>query len=115
MVIKINENRKIKKEYSGNEGTQNENNISELEFIIPEIYSEFTKKIVFITKTENFSKNINAQNKYIIDTDVSQYKKIYCYVWLTDNINLIDFRTEIFELNFNENLEESEEIDEYNS
>lgn len=118
MIIKVYENRKIKKEYFGNEGSQNENNVTEIEFILPEQYENFTKKIVFITKIENFSKNINSQNKYIIDTDVSQYRKIYCYVWLRNSTNNIDFRSELFEMNFNNNLKESEEIeeiDEHNS
>lgn len=116
MIIRVYENRKIRKEYVGKEGTQYENNVSEIQFIIPEIYSNFTKKIVFITKTENFSENINAENKYIIKDNVSQYRKIYCYVWLTKEKE--DFRSELFEMNFNCNLEESEEIsniDEYNS
>ena len=113
MLIKVNKDRTIEKQYSGKEGSQNENNISYLEFSLPEEYFDFDKKMVFITKTENFTKNINSENKYIIDDDVSKYKKILCYIWLKKEN--IDFRSKIFQLNFYNNLEESEEIDEYNS
>lgn len=116
MIIQINEDRTIKKQYLGNEGSQNENKVSEIEFIIPQQYSNFTKKIVFMSENGNFTKDIDSENKYIIDNDVSKFRKILCYVWLTQDDR--DFRSELFDMNFYCNLGESEEIgdlNEYNS
>jgi len=113
MTILVNENRTIKKLYEGKEGSQNEENVSVLEFIIPERYVDFTKKLVFISKTENFTKNL-TNDSYTIDTNVSQYKRIDCYLFMVDTDAKEEFRSEVFELRFNEN-QESEEEYEYNS
>ena len=113
MTIEIKEDRSIRKLYFGKEGTQNEDNITALTFIIPEKYSDFVKKLVFISKEGNFTKDFNNYS-YIIDTDVSQYKRIGCYLMMTDNNTKEEFRSKVFELKFYEN-EESEGEYEYNS
>ena len=113
MTIVVNEDRTIRKLYSGKEGSQNEDNVTTLSFIIPERYSNFVKKLVFISKENNFTKTLD-NNNYTIDTDVSQYKRIECYLMMTDDNTKEEFRTEVFELKFYES-EESEEEYEYNS
>lgn len=113
MTIIINEDRSVKKMYFGKEGTQNEENVSTLQFVIPEKYSEFDKKLVFISKIDNFTKNL-INNEYTIDTDVSQYKRIECYLMMTDSEAKEEFRSEVFELKFYES-QESEGEYEYNS
>lgn len=113
MTIIINEDRTIKKLYEGKEGSQNEENVTTLEFVIPERYTDFSKKLVFITKTENFTKELE-NNSYTIDTDVSQYKRIECYLFMVDTVAKEEFRSKVFELKFNEN-QESEGEYEYNS
>ncbi|MBQ6631952.1 MAG: hypothetical protein IJH55_07610 [Romboutsia sp.] len=113
MTIEVKEDRSIKKLYSGKEGTQNEDNITTLVFIIPEKYSNFDKKLVFISKENNFTKDL-INNSYTIDTDVSQYKRIECYLMMTDNNTKEEFRSKVFELKFYES-QESEGEYEYNS
>ena len=113
MTIEVNEDRSIRKLYSGKEGTQNEENVTTLNFIIPEKYLNFEKKLVFISKDDNFTKDL-INNNYTIDTDVSQYKRIECYLMMTDDNTKEEFRSKVFELKFYES-EESEEEYEYNS
>ena len=111
MVITVYKNRKIKKEYEGNEGSQNENKVSELEFIIPEEYSSFDKDIVFITIDGNFSKEI-VNDSYVLENDITQYGKMKAYVWCHNSETEEDFRSEMFDINLFKNENSTEQIPE---
>lgn len=118
MKIKVNENRKVyilQDEESTIEkiGTQNENNVTELQIEVPEKYQEFNMKIVFITDNGAFW-DIVENNTYKITKAITRYKKVKFYIWLTKDED--DFRSEEKELIFNNNTGigyklEQEEID----
>ncbi len=99
MNITVSKNRKIEKNYSENEGTQNENKITVLSFTFPQEYSSFTKKIVFITEDGNFFDYIE-NDEYVIKNNVTAYRKVKSYVWLSNTNTNEDFRSELFDLNF---------------
>lgn len=114
MNIKVSESRKIyidtDKETSG---TQNENNVTELQIEVPEKYQEFNMKIVFITNNGAFW-DIVENNTYKITKAITKYKSVRFYIWLTKEEE--DFRSEEKELTFNNNVGigyklEQEEID----
>ena len=109
MNIIIYANRKVEKQYDENEGSQNENGVSELEFTLPEEYSELTPKIVFIAKDDVISKNIIG-NRYVIESDITQYEKLKAYVCLMSTETKEDFRSEVFDITFNYNENADGEI-----
>lgn len=120
MKLKIYKNRTTYKDYSFNEGTQNENNSTILEFEFEEGIEYSNKRIVFLTEDGNLWDLINEDNTYKIKNSITKYKKVKAYIWLTDE-NDNDFRSELFDLDFydNENpddLQPSEEqIDGFNT
>lgn len=105
MKIVINQNRKVNKinEYN----TQNENKVTELTLELPEEYSNWNKRIVFITDDGNFWDYIQG-NTYLIKKNVTQYERVQFYIWLTNGEQ--DFRSEIGELSFNKNIEADDQI-----
>ena len=107
MEINVFEDRKVK--IKGIEGTQNENNIQQLEINVPEEYKEFNKKIVFITK-DGIVWDFIEENTYTIRKNISKYRYVSFYIWLTKDDN--DFRSETNILNFNSNKDASNEISE---
>ncbi|MBQ6631953.1 MAG: hypothetical protein IJH55_07615 [Romboutsia sp.] len=109
MNITVNEDRTVIKEYEENEGSQNENKITELNFSLPSIYSDFTPKIVFITEDGNYTDYIE-DNRYILKNNVTRYRKVKAYVWLTESTENKDFRSELFQLEFNYNEDPSDYI-----
>ena len=109
MNITVNEDRTVQKEYDENEGSQNENRITELSFTLPAIYSDFVHKIVFITEDGNYTDYIE-NNTYILKNNVTKYRKVKSYVWLTETSTNKDFRSELFELEFNYNEDPSDYI-----
>lgn len=100
MNIKIFLDRHIEKDYFFSEGTQNENNITNLTFDIPEKYKDYEKKIVFITDDGNFWDYI-LDDKYIVKNNITIYNEVKAYVWLTYEND--DFRSKEFTLKFYEN------------
>lgn len=110
MNITVNENRTVEKKYTDNEGSQNENRITELTFTLPAIYDDFTHKIVFITEDGNYTDYIENDDTYILKNNVTKYRKVKSYVWLTDSVNNKDFRSELFDLEFNYNEDPSDYI-----
>ncbi len=111
MKVKVNENRKVY--ILEAEGTQNENNVTELQIEVPEKYQEFNMKIVFITDNGAFW-DIVENNTYKITKAITRYKKVKFYIWLTKDED--DFRSEEKEIIFNNNTGigyklEQEEID----
>lgn len=105
MKLLINQNRKLNKisEYN----TQNENKVTELTLELPEEYSNWNKRIVFITDEGVFWDYIQ-DNTYLIKKNVTQYERVQFYIWLTNGEQ--DFRSEIGELSFNKNIEADDQI-----
>lgn len=118
MNIKIFIDRHIEKDYFNNEGTQNENYATILNFEIPEELNNYNKRIVFITENGNHW-DLIKDNQYIIPLSIAKYKKVQAYLWFTKDD--IDFRTKLFELsfNYNENADDiipsEEELDGFNT
>ena len=88
-------------------GTQNENNVTELEIEVPQEYENWNKRIVFITPDGNKWDLING-NIYKLKNNITKYQEVYCYIWLTKNSeseeeSIDDFRSETFRLFFNKN------------
>lgn len=104
MNITILDNRDVLINSSDNLGTQNENNASVLNFSFPESLVNANKKIVFITDDGNYW-DLITNNSYKITNAVTKYKNVSAYVWLVDTENDIDFRSKIWNINFNLNRE----------
>ena len=88
-------------------GTQNENNVTELEIQVPEKYQDWNKRIVFITPDGN-KWDLITGNVYKLKNNITKYQEVYCYIWLTKNSeaeeeSIDDFRSETFRLFFNKN------------
>ena len=109
MNITVKEDRTVEKKYEANEGSQNENRITELTFTLPEAYASFVHKIVFITEDGNYTDYIE-DGTYILKNNVTKYRKVKSYVWLTETSTNKDFRSELFELEFNYNEDPSDYI-----
>lgn len=89
-------------------GTQNENNVTTLEIEVPEKYEHWNKRIVFITDDGNLW-DIIVDNTYIIKNNITKYKEVEAYIWLTENADaekesVSDFRSQIFKLSFFDNV-----------
>lgn len=107
MKVKVQEDRKV---YCINTaGTQNENNITELEIVVPEQYQDFNKKIVFIT-ADGVVWDIIENNTYKITNAIAKHKSVKFYIWLTKDNQ--DFRSEEKTLMFDNNTNASKEITE---
>lgn len=111
MKITVNPDRSVKKEYGENEindGSQNENRVTTVSFEVPEDYSDFTKRIVFITKDGNYFDEI-VNDEYVLKNNITKYKKLAAFVWLINTTTHQDFRSEVFplEFNYNENFSDS--------
>ena len=105
MKIIVNSDRSIQKEYEGseiNDGSQNENRVTTITFEVPEDYSSFAKRIVFITKDGNYFDEI-VNDEYVLKNNVTKYKKLLAFVWLVNSTTHQDFRSEAFPLEFNYN------------
>jgi len=80
MKVKVNTNRKL---YCINgAGTQNENNVTELNIEVPKQYEDFNKKIVFITK-DNVVWDMIEDNTYKLTKAITKYSNVKFYIWLT--------------------------------
>lgn len=112
MKVKVQEDRKvyiIKGTDTNAVGTQNENNATELEIVVPEQYQDFNKKIVFITD-DGVVWDIIENNTYKITNAITKHKSIKFYIWLTKDNQ--DFRSEEKTLTFNNNTNADKEITE---
>ena len=111
MNIIVNSDRTVEKEYTEKDGSQNENRVTELNFTLPEEYSGegFVPKIAFITEDGNFSDYID-NGKYILKNNITKYREVICFVWLTNSVNNIDFRSQTFLLEFYYNEDPSDYI-----
>ena len=119
MVIRVLNDRSVVKD-TDPYGTQNENQVTTLNFVIPEEYASFNKKIVFITPNGVYW-DLITNDTYIIKNNVTKYRNVSAYVWLVDVENQVDFRTKIFYIDFNQNtnpdnfIPSSEEISGYDT
>lgn len=90
----------------GTWGTVNENNYEILEFEFPAELENFNKRIVYYLGDERVWDAI-VGNKVYITNAITKKEHVKAYVWLTerdDDIEKdIDFRTQLFEMNFYEN------------
>ena len=102
MNITILDNRDVRVDEIENAGTQNENNATILNFNFPENLANANKKIVFITDDGIFW-DLITDNSYRITNNITKYRNVSAYIWLIDTTNNIDFRSKIWELNFNRN------------
>ena len=107
MKIKLFKDRTIEK--CGEIGTQNENNVTEIELIVPDKYQDYNKKIVFDTE-DGIVWDIIEDNHYKIRKNIAKYKSVSFYIWLTKDDE--DFRSETKKLFFNSNQDASGEITE---
>ena len=106
MKIEVNENRYLS--MNGSSGTMNENNVGQLEIKVPEKYENYNKKIVFLHEGEVVGWDFIEDNKYILTKSVTKHKRVSIYIWLTSGED--DFRSETKEIEFNENVDASNEI-----
>lgn len=83
------------------ESTQNENNATTLDIVLPDEFENYNKQIVFITPNNDVVWDIISNNQYKLTNSITQYEKVDLYIWLTkDNI---DFRTQTKPLFFYNN------------
>ena len=109
MNIELKENRLI--EFSDEEqGTSNESNIQILQIEIPEKYSDFYKKIVFVTDDGTFWDYLETDNTYKLKSNVTKNSLVNFYIWLTKDEE--DFRSKTYPLFFNENENADGEVPE---
>lgn len=102
MNITILDNREVLIDETENAGTQNENNATIINFSFPESLARANKKIVFLTDDGIFW-DLITDNSYRITNNITKYRNVSAYIWLIDTTNNIDFRSKIWELNFNRN------------
>ena len=105
MKVKVCDDRKV--HVYKHVGTQNENNVTELQIEVPERYQDFNKKIVFVTKEKVFWDNIE-NDTYMLTKTITKYGSIKFYIWLTKDEQ--DFRSKEKEIIFNCNTDANEEI-----
>lgn len=107
MKLEVNENRNINQ--SGIAGTMNENNVTELEIVVPEKYKDFTKTITFITEDGVHDKLIK-NDRLLLTKAVTKYRRVGYYITLTKGDKI--FNSVPKELEFNNNIPSDGEIPE---
>ena len=109
MNISVDKNREINISGENEKGTQNENLIQSLTLQVPEEYSGYNKKIVFIINgTEILWDLFDENDTYVLGTAITQYESVDYYIWLTHEDK--DFRTKTRTLYFNQNKDASGQI-----
>lgn len=91
-------------------GTMNENNVTELEIIVPKEYENYNKKIVFLHNDEVIGWDLIENNKYTLKKSITKYEKVEFYLWLTNGED--DFRSATRQITFYENKDANNEITE---
>ena len=104
MLLKIFKNRTVSS--SGTWGTKNENNYEILNFEFPEELEEYNKRIVYYLGNQKVWDPI-IDNKVILTNAITTKESVKAYVWCTKSDEAfetdVDFRTQIFVMNFFEN------------
>lgn len=122
MLLKIFKNRTVSS--SGTWGTKNENNYEILNFEFPEELEEYNKRIVYYLDDTRVWDAI-LDNKAILTNAITTKGSVKAYVWCTKTDAQyetdVDFRTQLFEMNFFENENASgivptpEQVDGFNT
>ena len=105
MKITVKENRELIMVNARN--TQNENEVETLQITVPEKYSDFVKKIVFITD-DGVKWGLIENDTYTLQKNITKYDNVKFYIWLTKDDQ--DFRSVEKTLYFNKNHEVEGEI-----
>lgn len=104
MLLKIFKNRTVSS--SGTWGTKNENNYEILNFEFPEELEEYNKRIVYYLGNQKVWDPI-IDNKAILTNAITTKGSVKAYIWCTKSDEAyetdVDFRTQIFVMNFFEN------------
>lgn len=104
MLLKIFKNRTVSS--SGTWGTKNENNYEILDFEFPEELEEYNKRIVYYLGNQKVWDAI-IDNKAILTNAITTKGSVKAYIWCTKSNEAfetdVDFRTQIFVMNFFEN------------
>lgn len=106
MQIEVKENRSLRI-YEA-EQTQNENDVTSFELIVPEKYQNFNKKVVFILPHGEKIWDIIEGNEYKINRAITKFRDVKVYIWLTKDTE--DFRSETGELHFYPNEDATKSI-----
>jgi hypothetical protein len=122
MLIKIHKNRSVSS--SGTWGTKNENNYEILNFEFPKELEEYNKRIVYYLDNQKVWDPI-IDNKAILTNAITTKGSVKAYIWCTKTDSQyetdVDFRTQIFVMNFFENdnadgiVPTEEQIDGFNT
>jgi hypothetical protein len=88
--------------------TQNENDVEIIQIAVPERYSDFNKKIVFLTNDGTVWDFIEEDNTYKLKHAITKNRQVDFYIWLTKDEK--DFRSVTKTLKFNHNKDANEEI-----
>ena len=122
MLLKIFKNRTVSS--SGTWGTKNENNYEILNFEFPEELEEYNKRIVYYLGNQKVWDAI-IDNKAILTNAITTKGSVKAYIWCTKSDEAfetdVDFRTQLFEMNFFENenadgiVPTEEQIDGFNT
>ena len=104
MLLKIFKNRTVSS--SGTWGTKNENNYEILNFEFPAELEEYNKRIVYYLGNQKVWDAI-IDNKAILTNAITTKGSVKAYIWCTKSDEAfetdVDFRTQIFVMNFFEN------------
>lgn len=108
MKIEVFKNRMVYKE--GVAGTQKENNFEIIDFKFPEELSSYKKYIEFDTQDGKFVDEIK-NDSYSIERNITKYPKVVVQVVMKDLQNDIVFKSQLFNLFFNDSINASEELE----
>lgn len=106
MKLTIKENRELIMVNA--KSTQNENDVETIQIAVPERYSDFNKKIVFVTNDGTVWDFIEEDNTYKLKHAITKNRQVDFYIWLTKDEK--DFRSVTKTLKFNHNKDANEEI-----
>ena len=112
MKIKIYEDRKVYQEKKII-GINNENKVETLEFEYPQKYKDFTK-ILEMKEGEWKAIDEIIDDKYVIKNNVSNHQFVSMQVVFKDEINNVVFKSEMFEVQFLDAINATDEIEEEN-
>lgn len=108
MKVEIFKDRKVRRE---NEiaGVQGENKAEVLEFVFPTFLEEYEKYIEIQAGDESIINKIE-NNKYELEKGITKYETIKAQIILKDLENNVVFKSNVFDLKFNEALNTEEDF-----
>lgn len=105
MKIIVKENRELVMLDADN--TQNENEVENIQIVVPEKYEDFNKKMVFITK-DGIVWDLIEDDIYTLKRNITKYGSVKFYINLTKDDQ--DFRSKEETMVFNENHKVTKKI-----